>query len=163
MELKDLEAADELQINTATQQATQQNPKKTETTCHHCKTPSYYHIQNRQLKQQKNHVQNNMDSAGNNKNIFVGPTNSNSNKKSPCQINAMNTNNQKDKKPRPVYTTCNTYGKTNHSRGKCYFGASASKRPPPRNRRPEGQNQVQQRNAQNNSAVNVPAAAQNFN
>ena len=33
-------------------------------------------------------------------------------------------------------------------------------RPPPRNRRPEGQNQVQQRNAQSNSDGNVQAATQ---
>ena len=46
---------------------------------------------------------------------------------------------------------------------KFYFGANADNRPPPRNRRAEGQNQVQQRSAQNNSDVNVQAAAQTLN
>ena len=36
-ELKGFEAPDELQINTGTQQATQQNPEKPKPTCHHCK------------------------------------------------------------------------------------------------------------------------------
>ena len=42
---------------------------------------------------------------------------------------------------------------------KCYLGANAANKPPPRNRRPKGQNQVQQRNAQSNSDGNVQAAA----
>ena len=37
LELNGLETPDELQINTVTQQATQQNPEKPEPTCHHCK------------------------------------------------------------------------------------------------------------------------------
>ena len=40
------------------------------------------------------------------------------------------------------------------------FWANAANRPPPRNRLPEGQNQVQQINAQNNPEVNVHAGAQ---
>ena len=44
-----------------------------------------------------------------------------------------------------------------------FFGANASTRPPPGKRRPEEQNQVQQRNAQNNLDVNVQAATQTSN
>ena len=53
--------------------------------------------------------------------------------------------------------------KTNHSTEKCYFGQIAANRLPPRNRRPEGQNRIQQRNAQSNSGGNVQAAAQTLN
>ena len=42
LELNGLEAPDELQINTVTQQATQQNPEKSKLTCHHCKNPGHY-------------------------------------------------------------------------------------------------------------------------
>ena len=38
LKLNGLEAPDELQRNTVTQQATQQNPGKPKRTCHHCKT-----------------------------------------------------------------------------------------------------------------------------
>ena len=37
LDLKGLEAPDELQINTATQQPTQHNPEHSKPTCHHCK------------------------------------------------------------------------------------------------------------------------------
>ena len=60
----------------------------------------------------------------------------------------------------PPSETC---GRTNHSTEKCYLGANAANRPLPRNKRPEGQNQVQQRNAQSTSDGNVRAAAQNLN
>ena len=42
LELNGLEAPDEMQINTVTQQATKQNPEKPKPTCHHCKKPSHY-------------------------------------------------------------------------------------------------------------------------
>ena len=38
-ELNGLEVPDKLQINTVTQQATQQNPLKPQPTCHHCRKP----------------------------------------------------------------------------------------------------------------------------
>ena len=76
------------------------------------------------------------------------------------KIFANNTSNREDRRPRPVYLTCETCGKTNHSTEKCYFGAEAANRLPPRKRRPEGENQVQQRNAQSNSDGNAQAAVQ---
>ena len=53
LELNDLETPDELQINTVTQRATQENPEKRKLLCHHCKTPGHYRNQGRQLKQEK--------------------------------------------------------------------------------------------------------------
>ena len=92
--------------------------------------------------------------------INVGQTNSNSNNKTPSKTHTNNTNNQKDRKPRPAYPPCEACGKTNHSAQKCYFGANAAYRPPHRNRRTEGQIQVQQANAQKTSDGDVQAAAQ---
>ena len=68
-------------------------------------------------------------------------------------------NSQRNRRSRPVFPPCEICGRTKHSTEKRYLGANAANRPPPRNRRPEGQNQVQQGNAQNNSDRNVQAAA----
>ena len=68
LELKGLEAPDELQVNTATQQAKKENLEKPEPICHHCKTPGHYRNQGRQLKREKDQAQNNAHSAGNNNN-----------------------------------------------------------------------------------------------
>ena len=59
-----------------------------------------------------------------------------------------------------LFTDPVTSGKTNHSTEKCYFGANAAHRPPPRHRRPERQNQVQERANQSNSKETFQAAAQ---
>ena len=58
--LNGLEAADEMQINSVTQQATKPNPEKNKLTCHHCKKRGHYRNQCRQLKKQrkKRHQQN---------------------------------------------------------------------------------------------------------
>ena len=165
LELNGLEAPDELQINTVTQQATQQNSGKLKLTCHTCKNPGHYKYQCRQLKPEKDQALTNTNSAVNNKNNNGGvQTNFNpNNKKLSNNTNANNINNQKDRRTRPVYPPRETFGKTNHSIEKCYLGASAASRPPPGNRRPEGQNQVQQRNAQINSDGNFQTAAQTLN
>ena len=147
--------------NTVTQQAPQQNSEKPKPTCHHCKKPGHYQNQSRQLKREKDQTQNNTNSA--NKNNGSAQTNSNPNNKVSNNIRANNTNNQKDRRSRPVFPTCETCGRTNHSTEKCYLGANAADRQPLRNRRPEGQNEVQQRNAQSNSDGNVQAAAQTLN
>ena len=68
LELNGLEAPDEMQLNTVMQQDTQQNSEKPKPTCHHCKKPGHYRNQCRQLKREKDQVQNNTDSAANNKN-----------------------------------------------------------------------------------------------
>ena len=109
-------------------------------------------------------ARNNTNSADNsNNNNGNSRTNFNSNKEVSNKNNANNTNNQKNRTSRPVYPPFETCGRTNHSTENCYLGAKAANRPPPRNRRPEGQNQVQQRNVQSNSDENVQAAAQTLN
>ena len=164
LELNGLEAPDEMQLNTVIQRHTQQNSEKPKPTCHHCKKPGHYRNQCRQLKREQDHVQNNTDTAANNKNNNIGAqTNSNHNQKAPVANKANNASNQRDRKPRPVFPPCDTCGRTNHSTERCYLGANAAKRPPPRIRRLEGQNQAQHRNTQNNSDGNVQAAAQPLN
>ena len=148
LEMNGLEAPDELQINTMTQQATKQNPEKPEPTCHHFRKISHYQNQCHQLKREKDQAQINTIRAGNNSNKNGGQTNSNSNKKISNKTNRNNTNSQSDRKPSPVCLPCKTCAKTNHVTEKCYFGANAAKRPSPWRRRPEGQTQFQQRNAQ---------------
>ena len=162
LELNGLEAPDEIQLNTVIQQDTQQNSGKPKPTCHHCKKPGHYRNQCRQLKREKDQTRNNTNSATNNNGS--AQTNSNPNKnKVTDNAKGNNTNNQRDRKPRTVFPPCETCGRTNHSTERCYLGANAANRPPPRNRRTEGQNQAQQRNTQNNSDGNVQAAAQPLN
>ena len=164
LDLNSLEAPDEMQLNTVMQQDTQQNSEKPKPTCHHCKKTGHYRNQCRQLKREKDQVQNNTDSAANNKNNNgSAQTNSNPNHEAPVGNKLKNTNNQRDRRRRPVFPPCEICGRTYHSTERCYLGANAANRPPPRNRRPERQNQAQQINAQNSSDGNVPAAAQALN
>ena len=82
LELNGLEAPDELQINTVTQQTTQTNSEKPKPTCHHCKQPGHYRNQCRHLKREKDLARDNTNIADNsNKNNGIGQTNSNSNSK----------------------------------------------------------------------------------
>ena len=164
LELNGLEAPDEMQLNTVMQPDAQQNSEKPKPTCHHCKKPGHYRNQCRQLKREKDQVQNKTDSAANNKNNNdSAQTNCNPNHKVPVANKANNTNDQRDREPKPVFPPCETCGRTNHSTERCYPGAKSANRPPPRNRMPEGQNQAQQRNTQNNSDGNVQAVAQPLN
>ena len=149
-----------MQINTAPQQATQQNSEKPKPTGHPCKKPGHYRNQWRQLKREKNHAREDTNSADINNNKNSSQKNFNSNNKISNKTNANNTNNQKDKRPWPVYPHCETYGKTNHSRERYYFGANAANKPPPRNRRLERQNQTPRKNAHSVSDGNVQAAVQ---
>ena len=124
LELNGLEAPDEMQLNTVMQQDRQQNSEKPKPTCHHCKKPGHYRNQCRQHKREKDQAQNNTDSAANNKNNNgSAQTNSNLNHKAPIANKANNTNNQRDRKPRPVFPSCETCGRTNHSTERCYLGA----------------------------------------
>ena len=164
LELNGLEAPDEMPINTVTQQAPQQNSNKPRPTCHHCKKPGHYQNQCRQVKREKDQTRNNTNSANNNNGSFQTNSNpNNNNNKVANNTKGSNINNQRDRRTRPVFPPCETCGRTNHSTEKCYLGPNAANRPPPQNRRPEGQNQSQQNNAQNNSDGNVQAAAQALN
>ena len=148
-------------INTVTQQAPQHNSNKPKPTCHHCKKPGHYQNPCRQLKREKDQARINASNA--NKNNGSAQTNSDPNNKTANNTKAKNINNPGDRRPRPVFPLCETCGRTNHSTEKCYLEANAANRPPPRNRRPEGQNQVQQRNAQSNSDRKVQATVQTLN
>ena len=139
-----------------------QNPNKDKPTCHHCKKPSHYQNQCRKLKWEKDQTRNNTNSANNNNGSAQTKCNTNNNKVA-NNTKRNNTNNQRNRKSGPVFPPCETCGRNNHSTEKCYLGANAANRPPPRNRRPEGQNQGQQNNAQSNSGGNVQAAAQAVN
>ena len=162
LELNGLEAPDEMPINTVTQQAPQQNFSKPRPTCHHCKKkPGHYQTQCRQLKREKEQTGNNTNSASNNNGS--SQTNPNPNNKVANNTKGNNINNQRDRRPKPVFPPCETCGRANHSTERCYLAANAANIPPPRNRRPEGQNQSQQKIAQNNSDGNVQAAAQALN
>ena len=162
LELNGLEARDEMPINTVTQEAPQRNSNKPTPTCHHCKKPCHYQNQCRQRKREKDQTRNNTNSPNNNNGSAQTNPNPNTNKV-PNNTKGNNINNQRDRKSRLVFPPCQTCGRNNHSTEKCYLGANAANTPPPRNRRPEGQNQGQQNNAQSNSDGNVQAAAQAFN
>ena len=160
--LNGLEAPDVVQLNTVTQQATQQNSEKPKPTATIAKTRSLSKPVP-SAKREKDQVRNNTNSADHNNNSNGHQPISNSNYNFSENNNANNTNIQKERRPRPVHPPREACVKTNHSTEKCYFGANAANGRPPRNRRPEGQNKVQQRNAQRNSEGKVQAAAQTLN
>ena len=161
LELNGLEATDEMPINTVTQQAPQQNCNNPRPTCHHCKKPGRYQNQCRQLKREKEQTRNNTSSA-NSKNGGA-QINSNPNNKVANNTKGNNINNQRDRRSRLVFPPCETCGWNSHSTEKCYLGANAANRPPPRNRQPDGQDQGQQQNAQSNPDGKVQAAALTLN
>ena len=159
LELNGLEAPDELPINNVSQQPTNTNADRPKPTCHHCKKPGHYRNHCRLLKKQRETTENNQNNPGNkNNDANTSKPNSNANNN-----NNNRNNNRAERKPKTVYPPCETCGKTNHSTEKCYFGANAANRPPPRHRRPERQNQVPERANQNDSNEAPQAAAQNLN
>ena len=159
LELNGLEAPDELPINNVSQQPTNNNADRPKPTCHHCKKPGHYRNQCRLLKKQRETTENNQNNPGNkNSDANISNPNSNANNN-----NNNRNNNRAERKPKTVYPPCETCGKTNHSTEQCYFGANAANRPPPRQRRPERQNQVPERANQNDSNEAPQAAAQNLN
>ena len=159
LELNGLEAPDELPIHNVSQQPTNINADRPKPTCHHCKKPGHYRNQCRLLKKQREQTENNQNNPGN-KNSDTNTSNPNSNVN---KNNNNNNSNRAERKPKTVYPSCETYGKTNHSTEKCYFGANGANRPPPRHRRPERQNQVPEKANQNDSNEAPQAAAQNSN
>ena len=78
-------------------------------------------------------------------------------------INKSNENsNTTEPKPKTVYPRCKTWGKTNHSTGRCYVWANAAKRPLPWKSKPEGQSGHHQQDAQNSITGCVWATAQHL-
>ena len=160
LELNGLEAPDELQINTLSHNTAIANADSTKPTCHYCKKPRLYRNQCRSLKKHREQTEKNQN--------FPGIKNSNANNSNPnSNVNNPNNNNRNSnrakRKPKTVYPPCETCGKTNHSTEKCYHGADAANRLPLRQRRPEGQNQVQERANQNEPNETIQAAAQTLN
>ena len=139
------------------------NPGKSKPTCHRLKKTSHCQNQCRQLKREKDPDKIDTNSSGNTNNKNGGQTNSNSNKKPSNKTNTNKTNNRNDRKPRTVNPPCETCDKYNHFIEQCYFGANAATRPPPRNRRPKGQNQAQQRDDQIGPKDSTKTTAQNVN
>ena len=92
LELNGLEAPEDLQINTGAQQATEQNPEKPKSTCHHCKKPGHYRNQCHQLKREKDQAQKCMNSGGKDNNTSNrGQTSSNAIKKVSYNTKTNNT------------------------------------------------------------------------
>ena len=160
LELNGLEAPDELQINTVSHNIVNAKADRTKPTWHYCKKPGHYKNQCRLLKNKREQTENIQINPGN-KNSDANASNPNGN------VNNPNNNNENsdraERKPKTVYPPCETCGKTNHSTERCHHGANAAKIPPPRQRRPERQNQVQERASQNDSNETTQAAAQNLN
>ena len=160
LELNGLEAPDELQINTVSHNTANANADRTNPTCHYCKKPGQNKNKCRLLKKQREQTENIQNNPGN-KNSDANISNPNGNVNNPNNNNRNS--NRAERKPKTVYPPCETCGKTNHSTERCYHGANAANRPPPRQRRPERQNQVQERAVQNDSNETNQAAAQNLN
>ena len=143
LELNGLEAPVELQINNVSHQTTNTNADRPKPTCHRCKKPGPYRNQCRLLKKQREQTEDNR--------IFLLNKNSGAIYSKPkSSVNNTNSNNnhknsnRPERKPKTVYPPCEICGKSNHSTDNCYFGANAANRPPPRHRRPQGQNQVRE-------------------
>ena len=122
LKLNGLEAPDELQINTVSQQSTNTNADRSKPTCHHSKK-GHYRNQCRLLKKQREQTENLQNNPGN-KNSDANTSNPNSN------VNNDNNNNKNsnitERKSKTVYPPCETCRKTNHCAEKCYLGANAA-------------------------------------
>ena len=142
LELNGLEALDELEIKTVSHNTVNANADRAKPTCHYCKKPGHYKNKCRLLKKQREQTEKSRNNPGN-KISDANTFNPNGN------VNNLNNNNRNsnraERKPKTVYPPRETCGKTNHSTERYYHGANAANRPPPRQRRPERQNQVQQR------------------
>ena len=155
LELKSLEAADELQINTVSQQLTNANADRSKPTCHNCEKPSLFRNQCRLLKKHREETERNQnfhgtENSGANNSIPDNNTNKNN------HINYKNCN-RAEGKPETVYPPGVTCGKTNHSTERCYVRANAANRPLPWKSKP------QQRDAQDSITGCVRATAQHLN
>ena len=127
---------------------------------------AHYRNQSRQLKKERDQEDINKNSTGNNKNDNSdnGQTNSNTHSIKAVIIgNAITANNRNNRKSETVYPPCQTCGKPNQSSQKCYFGANAANRSPPRNKRPMQQSQNQQQAAQITTFESVEATTQALN
>ena len=86
LELNGLEAPDELQINTVSQNTVNANADRTKPTCHYCKKPGHYKNQCRLLKKQREQTDDNQNNPGN-KNSDAKTSNPNGNVNNPNNSN----------------------------------------------------------------------------
>ena len=157
-----MEAHDELQVNTVSQQSTNTKADRPKPTCNYCKKPGYYRNQCRLLKEQREQTENNQINPEN-KNSDANNSNPNSNVGNINNNNNHKNSNRAKRKPKTVYPPCETCGKTNDSTEKWNFGDKAANRQPPRHRRPQRQNHVPERTTRSDSNAVAQAAAQKFN
>ena len=159
LELNRLEAPDELQMNSVIQHATKTNADRNKATCHHCKKPGRNRNQYHWLKKQRKQTESTENIPGNKKS-GANISNPNSNVTSYNNNNNNHKNsNRAERKPKIMHTHHVRSKKTNHSTEKGYFGASAANRLPARQRKPDGQNQVQKRFNQSDSNESAEDAA----
>ena len=147
LELKGLEAPDEIQINTVSQQLTNANADRSKPTCHHCGKPGHYRNQCRLLKKQREETEKNQNNPGNKNsdaNNYIPDNNTNNN-----EHNNFKNSKRAETKPETVHPRCETCGKTNHSAERCYVGTNAANSPLSGKRKPEEQSEHFQQDAQN--------------
>ena len=160
LELNGLEAPDELQINTVSHNTVNANADRTKPTCHYCKKPGHYKNQCRLLEKEREQTENNQKNPGKkNKNVNTSNPNGNVSNRN----NDNKNSNRTERKPKTNYPPCETCGNTSHSTERGYHGANAANRPPPRQRRPERQNQVQERANENDLNETTRAVARSLN
>ena len=99
LELKGLEAPEELPINKVSQQPTNTNADRPKPTCHHCKKPGHYRNQCRLLKKQREQTKNDQNNPGN-KNSAANTSNPNGN----VNNNNNNKNSNKAEKSQKLFT-----------------------------------------------------------
>ena len=108
LELNGLEAPDELQINTVSQEITNANADTSKPTCHHCEKPGHYRNQCCLLKKQREETENNQNNPGNKNsdaNNYIPDNNTNNN-----DHNNFKNSNRAETKPETVHPSCETCG-----------------------------------------------------
>ena len=113
LELNGLEAPDELQINTVSQQLTNANADRPKPTFHHCQKPGRYRNQRRWLKLQEGQTENNQNNPRN-RNSDANDSIPDNNTNNYNHINYKICN-RAEGKPETVNPPAETCGKTNHS------------------------------------------------
>ena len=99
LELKGLEAPDELPINNVSQQPTNTNADRPKPKCHHCTKPGYYRNQCRLLEKQREQTKNDQNNPGN-KNIAANTSKPNGN----VNNNKYNKNSNKAERKPNLFT-----------------------------------------------------------
>ena len=137
LELNGLEAPSEMPINTMTQQAPQETPTSPNQHATNAKHQVAIKISavNSNEKKTKPEIVRLVPTIT----MVVPKQTLTPTRKLQTIPKANNINNQRDRRCRLVFPPSETCGRTNHSTEKCYLGANAANRPPPRNWRPEGQ------------------------